>query len=280
MHQDNGRDEFEARLAGRRLTPGQRRIVQCIADHKGQVGYMSSGELAKLARVSQPSVTRFAVALGFAGYLDMRRRLRAVPDSAVTTGQAIPNRYESAAAAEIANVSDLVASLSDTDLIQAFGAALAGSQPLPVLGLRAAAGLATQFCYFAAKVHPDVRCITEGGSMVEDLLEQAKRAGANTLLAFVMPLHPREAITALRHARQIGLRVSLVSDVTFTNDGNLADLLLRARINSSLVYDSYAAAAVLVSVLLDAMCDAMPEQSQVRLEENERSSKRRKVFYE
>jgi hypothetical protein len=44
------------------------------------------------------------------------------------------------------------------------------------------------------------------------------------------------------------------------------------------VFDSYAACAVLVSVLLDAMCDALADYAQRRLEQNERSSTRRKVF--
>ena len=58
--------ETERRLLelfdGQRLTPAQRRIARCLVDHAGQAGYLSSGDLADLAGVSQPSVTRFATA--------------------------------------------------------------------------------------------------------------------------------------------------------------------------------------------------------------------------
>ena len=271
------RRELETRLRSMRLTPGQRRIAQCIIERGVEVGQMSSTELADLAKVSQPSVTRFATALGYAGFLEMRRQLRAGRDD-----QAAPehnlNRYQSAARAEAANLGELVRILADTDKIRAIGTALAGSRPLPVLGLRAASGLARQFCYFGAKVHPDIRLTAEGGSLVEDQLEQAALAGATHLLAFLMPLYPRESVRALHHARSLNLRTIVVSDATYTDDENLADATLLGQIGTTLVYDSYAAGAVLVSVLLDATCEAMAGDAQRRLDLNERSSSRRRVF--
>src|SRR2546423_236018 len=61
---------------GVRLTPAQRRIAQCLLERGPRAAYLSSGELADLARVSQPSVTRFATALGYDGYPALRRALR------------------------------------------------------------------------------------------------------------------------------------------------------------------------------------------------------------
>ncbi len=272
------RAELEARLHGRRLTPGQRRIAQRLIEHSAVIGFLSSGELAQLANVSQPSVTRFATTLGFDGFLGMRRQLRSGSPESEPNAATMSNRYQATALAESANVADLATTLSDTDLIHRFGLALAKSRPLTVLGLRASRGMAEQFCYFAAKVHPDIRLAAGGGSLVDDQLEQARTAGGTSLLVFMMPLYPRETIAAMRHARQIGLKVALVSDATFAGHDELADLLLTARINSSLVFDSYAAPTVLISVLLDAMCDAMGGEAQERLDGIDRSSKRRKVF--
>src|SRR5437660_2798943 len=72
---------------GVRLTPSQRRIAQCLLERGARAAYLSSGEVAELARVSQPSVTRFAMALGYDGYPALRRALRDLTeDSAPTTG--------------------------------------------------------------------------------------------------------------------------------------------------------------------------------------------------
>ncbi len=61
---------------GQRLTPVQRRIAHCLAQHAAEAPFLSSIEVAELAGVSQPSVTRFAMALGYSGYPGLRRRFR------------------------------------------------------------------------------------------------------------------------------------------------------------------------------------------------------------
>lgn len=63
-------------LDGRRLSPAQRRIAHYLAEHLHEAIFLSSVELAERAGVSQPSVTRFAIALGFAGFPDLRHALR------------------------------------------------------------------------------------------------------------------------------------------------------------------------------------------------------------
>lgn len=278
----NGRQmvqaELDRRTEGKRLTPAQRRIAQCLTERSEEIGFLSSLELAELANVSQPSVTRFATALGFDGYLEMRKYLRSSITPAETPAGARANRYQAAVLADIPNLSELAQSLAAQSEIDAIGKALADSHPLAVLGLRASEILARQFEFYASKVHPDIRLIVSGGSMVEDHLEQCMAAGGRTLLVFMMPLYPRETLYALEFARQIGMRIVLVSDASYNDHRKLGDMLLKARINSRLVFDSYAAPAALVSVLLDAMCNSMDGRAQKRLEEVDRSSRKRKVF--
>lgn len=272
------RAEIERRTAGQRLTPAHRRIAQQMVENSAQLGFLSSMELAELANVSQPSVTRFAVTLGFNGYLEMRRFLRSAQSNDEPATEGETNRYQAALLAEAANLTELAQSFADKELLDRFGLALATSKPLAVLGLRASAGLATQFEYFAAKVHPDVRLLTGGGSLIEDKIEQCQAAGGRTMLAFMMPLHPRETIKAIELARHAGMKIALVADAGFNDHDGIADLLLTARIHSRLVFDSHAAPAALVSVLLDAMCSHMNGEAQQRLDAIDRSSKRRKVF--
>ena len=270
--------EIDRRSEGQRLTPAQRRITQCLTERFAEIGFLSSMELAQHANVSQPSVTRFAIALGFDGYLEMRKYLRSGISPKVTAGDAQTNRYQAAVLAEVANMSELAQSLADESEIDQIGKALAMSRPLAVLGLRGSVSLATHFDFYASKVHPDVRLIVSGGSMVEDRLDQCVAAGGRTLLAFMMPLYPKEIMYALEYARQIGMRIILVSDASYNDHKKLADILLKVRVNSRLVFDSYAAAIQLTSVLLDAMCKSMDSRAQKRLEDVDISSKKRKIF--
>jgi DNA-binding MurR/RpiR family transcriptional regulator len=272
------RTEIEQRTAGQRLTPAFRRIAQQMIENSAEFGFLSSMELAVLAEVSQPSVTRFAMALGFDGYHEMRRFLRSPPAVDEITPDQDSNRYQAAVLAEAGHLRELAQSFADKQVIDQFGQALAASRPLAVLGLRAAEGLATHFAYFAAKVHPDVRLLAQGGTLVEDQIEQCFAAGGRTILVFMMPLHPRETLRALELAKQIGMKIALVTDAGFNNHDGIADLVIIARIFNRLVFDSHAASMAVVAVLLDSMCTAMNGDAQKRLVAVDKSSKRRKVF--
>jgi DNA-binding MurR/RpiR family transcriptional regulator len=269
-----------ALFEGRRLTPTQRRIGQQLVEHAGQAAFLSSGEVAELAGVSQPSVTRFATALGFDGYPALRRVIRTlvtgVPSE--TPAEARRNEWQRAVESEVANLHGLAEALADPAPITQAARLLVASRPLVVLGLRAAAPLASYFGYFGAKVHPDVRVIDAGGSTVEDTLEQAKTAGATALVGFVLPRYPQESLEALRAARRLGLATVTVTDTPMSPLAEESTVLLHAAVGSRLVFDSHAAPMVLAMVLLQAMCDAAPAEAQSRLEEFEYQAAARQLF--
>lgn len=271
---------------GHRLTPTQRRIAHCMVRQAGDAPFLSSVELAELAGVSQPSVTRFAVALGFDGYPALRRHLR---ESAPGTASGQPsaedaephpyNAYQQAVQEEIDNLRHLAALLADPAPVERAGRILAASPALPVLGLRAASAQARGFAYFAAKVHPDVRLLDEGGSMLADRLDGCVRAGADVLLCFALPRHPKEAAEALAYARAAGLRIVTVADSAFAPVAHPDDLLLPAAVGTGLAFDTACAPMLLGRVLLEAMCDGLPE-AQSRLEDFDARAAQRGLFLE
>jgi DNA-binding MurR/RpiR family transcriptional regulator len=270
---------------GHRLTPTQRRIAHCLVRHAADAPFLSSVEVAELAGVSQPSVTRFAVALGFDGYPALRRRLRELgpADPAEPGGgqesarDAVRNEQQQAVLAEIANLQHLAAVLADPEPVLQAARLLASSRPLLVLGLRAGSAQAHGFAYFAAKVHPDVRLLDEGGTMALDRIEQAVQAGATTLICFALPRHPRELVDLLAAAKRAGLTVITVADSAFAPVAELTDLMLPAAVGSSLVFDTACAPMMLGRVLLQAMCDELPD-SVARLEAFELAAASRGLF--
>ena len=295
---------------GVRLTPVQRRIAQCLLERPGSAAALSSNEVATLAEVSQPSVTRFAMALGFDGYPALRRALRVDggPSSGAASGGPADNggpdgggldggapdggrpgsgggavdEVGHALRGEIDNLARLADRLAsgrvDREQVTEAGKLLVGSRPLPVFGLRAGAALAGYFGYFAAKIHPDVRVLDHGGTLLGDRLEQAASAGATAMLAIVLPRYPREALDALREARSAGLAVVLLTDSPISPAAGCADVTLSASVGARLVFDLQAAPMALAMVLLQAMCDAAPAATQARLEQFESSAARRGVF--
>jgi DNA-binding MurR/RpiR family transcriptional regulator len=267
---------------GVRLTPTQRRIAQCMLEHSGRIAYLSAAEVAELARVSQPSVTRFAMALGFDGYPALRRALRSPEPHPCGVPMPSENDLQHALRTEIDNLHRLVEQMGDASAERATldqaAKLLAATTPLPVVGLRAAASLAGYFGYFAAKVLPDVRVFDHGGSLLTDRLEQARAAGATAMLGIVLPRYPKEAIDALRDARAAGMAVIALTDSPIGPVAHAADVTLRAGVGSRLVFDLHAAPMAMAMVLLQAICDANPGPTQARLEAFEASAAQRGLF--
>ncbi|MFD3697025.1 MurR/RpiR family transcriptional regulator [Streptomyces sp. NPDC058646] len=264
-------DRLLALFDGRRLSPGQRRIAQYLIDHLTEAAFLSITELAERVGVSQPSVTRFAVSLGFSGYPALREMLQPIALSAVagspdSRDQIRRNELQAAVDVEIENLENVRRLLADTNQVLDLGRELARSVPLTVLGLRISVSLAEYFAYAARRIHPDVRLVTRGGSVAFDALLQSRAAGGTWVLAFAMPRHAKETLAAVRAARSTGLRVVLITDPTLGPLVDEADVALTAGTGSRLVFDSYAAPGMLSAALLQAMADADPERTQSRLE--------------
>jgi DNA-binding MurR/RpiR family transcriptional regulator len=267
---------------GHRLSPTQRRIAKYLLDHLPDAAFESSVDLAERAGVSQPSVTRFAVALGFSGYPALRDVLRqiALAGAAEAPGTSGPNQLQAAVTTEVHNLQALHEVLADPAPVVELGRQLAESVPLTILGLRISDPLARYFSYAAQRIHPDVRCLTTGGTAVLDALLQAQAAGGTWLLAFAMPRYATETVHALEVARQLGMHTAVITDVPFVPFAGEVDVLLPTATGSRLVFDSYAAPIVLAAAVLQAMADAAPERTQARLEAYEDLAQRHGFFYD
>ncbi|MER5377492.1 MurR/RpiR family transcriptional regulator [Streptomyces sp. NPDC002553] len=272
---------LRALFDGPRLSPGQRRIAQYLIEHITEAAFLSITDLADRVGVSQPSVTRFAAAVGFSGYPALREKLQSIALGTLAGGPAEVNRsneLQAAVDAEIENLENLRRDFADPDQVIDVGRQLSDSAPLTVLGLRISVSLAEYFAYAARRVHPDVRLVTRGGSVAYDALLQSREAGGTWVLAFSMPRHAQETLTAVRVARGAGLKVALVTDLALGPIADEADVTFATGTGSRLVFDSYAAPGVMASALLQAMTDAGPERTQARLEEYEQIAEQHQFF--
>ncbi|MFC4537029.1 MurR/RpiR family transcriptional regulator [Sphaerisporangium dianthi] len=267
-------------VEGHRLSPSQRRIARYLLERPHEAVFLTGNDIAEAVGISQPSVTRFAIAVGFTGFPEFRDHLRAAlrdgqDAAAEPTGL---NPVQAMIDSELRNLEQLRDGLGDTGRLREVAAGLASSRPLPVLGLRVSAPLAHLFGYLAAKAHPDVRVIDAPGSTMEDRLSRAVDAGATWLLAFGLPRYPRELREGLVWARRSGLRVALVTDHAVGPLAEHADAVLAAPVSSRFAFDSQAAPSVLCAALVHTMLEALPTREQASIEEFENSAADRRLF--
>lgn len=84
---------------------------------------------------------------------------------------------------------------------------------------------------------------------------------------------------ALAHARDQGLAVVSVADSAFAPVAAHSDLLIPAAVGTGLAFDTACAPMLLGRVLLEAMCDDLPD-AQARLEDFDARAAARGLFVE
>ncbi|QIZ39091.1 MurR/RpiR family transcriptional regulator [Saccharopolyspora sp. ASAGF58] len=274
-------DDIYDRFRSARLSPAQRRIARYIVDHRDAAAFLTSESIAQQVGVSQPSVSRFAAALGYARFSDFKRALQKWARSEMSTlaPQSVDASplYE-AISAEIANLQWLGNSAGLGEQISRVGAAIMSSKPLPVVGLRFSRSFAEHFAYLGAKVHSGISVIDRGDTQAKESIARAYSQGATWCLFFILPRYPREACELVRYARQMGLKVAVLSDESFATVGHEADELITVRLGSGLLFDTSAAINIMSSALLHAMADSSPGSSQEGLERFERHASDLEVF--
>lgn len=251
------------------LTPAQRRIARYISDHGSEVAFLSSVELAARVGVSQPSVTRFATAVGYSGYAAMIEAIREVVlaprPRAADKGKDL-NRMQVAVEHSIESLTFLRDQLVDLSVLHQAAAALAASRPMPVCGFRGSVPIASWFSFFASKIHPSVMALWGSDSHLVEKIAQARLAGGTAMLAIVMPRYPAQALLAVRAAKKEGLMVVLLVDSALSPLAPYGDIVLPAPVNPDFVFDSQVAPLQMAAALLELIADHDREGTQMRLD--------------
>lgn len=274
-----GMDKLVDLVRAVHLTPTQRNIVRTLIANADRAAYLSATEVAELAQVSQPSVTRFAAALGFDGYPQLRAVLREARTPAPDGVTAARNEWQRSIDFELAAMQRLRDGLGDERQVRQAAAALVASRPLVVAGHRSAASIAQYIVHFAAQFLDDVRLVpspTLGPDL--DLLVQARAAGGTAVLVAAFPRYAEEALAFMDVAHELGFEVTCITDSIASLAASKADRLLVAPVDSSLTFDSYAVPMLLANVLVTAMAEVDTGATQARLEQYDAVAERNGVF--
>jgi DNA-binding MurR/RpiR family transcriptional regulator len=262
------------------LTPTQRNIVRTLVKHVDQASYLSATEVADLAQVSQPSVTRFAAALGFEGYPQLRQALREASEPVRDDAALTRNEWQRSIDYELDALHRVRQKLEDETEIREVAELLTAGKPLVVVGHRSAGSIAQYLFHFAAQFLDDVRLLPTPGEADLDALIHARAAGATTVLVIVFPRYPEESLTLMDQAKELGLEVICLTDSLASVAIPHADRTLIAPVDSSLVFDSYAIPMIVANVLLAAMTEVNLGAAQTRLEHYDVIAERYQLFRE
>lgn len=239
-----------------KLSAGQRRAIDRLMADTRYGAVVSAPQLAQAIGVSESTITRAAQTLGFTGFPDMQRRLRArfvapVQDR-VLTHDAGDEPEESLARHVMLDDADRIREMAEDlsmDDIRTVVDALVGARRVLVFGERGSHGLALMLAMGLRLVLPDARRISqEAGDVPDQLLGLTNE---DVVVAVSFRRVDRMTVNVLRRARAVGATTVALTDHRSSPAARAADLSLIARTGILRLMPSFAPGASLVNAILE-----------------------------
>ena len=242
------------------FSKGQKQIATYIIEHYERAAYMTAAKLGQAVQVSESTVVRFAIELGFEGYPEFQRAMQGNIRNRLTSFQRIEVTNQLIGDA---NVLDKVLA-SDAEKIKktaecidhaAFDAAvdrIIGARNIYILGARSSAALASSLNYSLRMVFDNVKMVqsTSGGEVFEQLLNIGKE---DVLIALSFPRYSKRVVTAVEFAHRAGANVVILTDSDKAPIAPYADQLLTAQSDMASFVDSLVAPLSIINALIVAV---------------------------
>jgi len=242
------------------FSKGQRRIAQYITESYDKAAFMTASRLGKTVGVSESTVVRFAVDLGFDGYPSMQKAMQ----------EMVLNRLTSVQRIEVANDrignQDVVSMVLQSDIeklrqtaenvdrqeFQTVVDAVLGAKNIYILGVRSVAPLANFLGYYLNYMFNNVRTITASGT--SEMFEQIVGIGReDVVVAFSFPRYSAATLKAAQYCRSTGATVIAITDNRAAPLAQCADRVICAKSDMVSLVDSLVAPLSVVNALIVAI---------------------------
>ncbi|MBQ7129829.1 MAG: MurR/RpiR family transcriptional regulator [Oscillospiraceae bacterium] len=242
------------------FSKGQRRIAQYITEAYDKAAFMTANRLGKTVGVSESTVVRFAVDLGFDGYPSMQKAMQ----------EMVLNRLTSVQRIEVANDrlgdQDVISMVlhSDMEKLRQTGEtidraeftaavnAILKAKRVYILGVRSVAPLANFLGYYLNYMFNNVHVVSgfSAGEMFEKIV------GVNSedvVIAFSFPRYSSSTTKGAQYCRSAGATVIGFTDSKLSPLGQCSDHTLIAKSDMVSLVDSLVAPLSIINALIVAI---------------------------
>lgn len=242
------------------FSKGQKRIAAFITESYDKAAFMTANKLGKAVGVSESTVVRFAMELGYDGYPTMQKVLQEMVMNHLTTSQRMD------VASERINRRDVVISVLqsdmdklrqtadqlDRDAFQKSVDAILRAKSIYVIGVRSSAALARFAGYYLNYMFDNVHLITDSGG--SEMLEQLINIKAeDVVLAISFPRYSTATIRGVQYCHQVGATIVGLTNSSLSPLAQFCDCLLVAKSDMVSLVDSLVAPLSVLNALLIAL---------------------------
>jgi DNA-binding MurR/RpiR family transcriptional regulator len=279
--------EFYNRVAKKypELSTKKKRVADFILKDYKKLSLMTANELALQCQVSEPTIIRFSVNLGFSGYLELTRHVKNMihmERSSVDRLLNAPGKSNAKTTLEnhcdnaFHNFENLLASVSEEEL-QTIAQILYKTQKVYVVGYRASAVPASYFGYFLKKIRENVTIDTTLSWEINDSI--ANNCKNSVIFAIAFRRYPRKIIRFLEYAKKNNVKIIGLTDNLISPIINLSDQYTVIELKGISFVDPIAHVMTYLSALIHEITLIDTDKALKSLEKFEKYFKKQNEFF-
>ena len=191
-----------------RFSKGQRLIARYILDHYDKAAFMTAARLGNTVGVSESTVVRFAVELGFEGYPQFQKALQEMIRNRLTSVQRMEVSDERIGSGDVlakvlqTDIDTIRMTLDELDKKQFYAAVddIVSAKKIYLMGIRSAAALAEFMDFYFMHIFENVRNVNTASTSI--IFEQLMRIGPDDVfLGITFSRYSRRTFKAASFAK-------------------------------------------------------------------------------
>ena len=251
-----------------RMSKGQRRLADYVRRNYDKAVFLTAARLGETVGVSESTVVRFAIQLGYKGYPGFQRALEELVRNKLNSIQRMEVTYGRISQSEILQTvlqSDIDKIKETTAAIdhKAFDLAIdtiLNAKRIYVIGIRSCAPLASFLSFYLNLICPEVTSVTTNSS--SEIFEQLIRISEeDVIIGISFPRYSMRTLKALEFASNRKAKVITLTDSIHSPMNLYSSCNLIARSDIASIVDSLVAPLSVINALLVALC--MKKQKEV-----------------
>ncbi len=258
------------------FSKSQKRIAEFIQKHYEKAAYMTAAKLGTAVDVSESTVVRFAIEMGYEGYPEMQRSLQAYGKNRLTalqrldiTNDRIGGRsvFKSILTQDIERIRATLES-ADTKVFDTAVEKIINAQKIYIFGAMSSNILARFLDNYFQLIFDNVHFVQPIG--ISGIYQQMIRISEkDVLIAISFPRYSKSAAKAAAFAKKSGADIIAITDTESSPLALYTDTLLFAKSDMASFADSLVAPLSLINAIIAAVGMRKRENLQQTLEKLE-----------
>lgn len=268
-----------------RMSKGQKAISAFIYDHYDQAVFMTAAKLGETVGVSESTVVRYAMYIGYNGYPEFQRDLEDWVQNKINSVQKIGAKYGKSTQSEIltsvlhADIEKLQDTIQKLDPA-AFETAvdiILGAKNVYVMGVRSCEPLAEFLNFYLNMIRGNVTLLKT--TSISETFEQMIRIDEqDAMIGISFPRYSMRTLKAMEFANDRNAKVITITDSVHSPMNLYSSCNLLARSDMVSIVDSLVAPLSVINALVVAMCLKRPEEVKKNLKNLEEAWNNYQVY--